>query len=85
MRKSPRDHIRNKARLEEILPVFETILPNRATADEYGPLFQQLRMIGRSLPVSDVWNSALAVQHGLVLLTRDPHLAGLPEVQTLGW
>jgi len=34
---------------------------------------------------NDAWIAALAIQHGLPILSRDEHFDGLPGVQRIGW
>jgi predicted nucleic acid-binding protein len=50
------------------------------TTDVYARLFQQLRRAGTPIPTNDLWIASLAVQHQLMLLSRDEHFAKLPQV-----
>jgi predicted nucleic acid-binding protein len=47
----------------------ETTLP-------YASLRTTLKQIGRLIPANDAWIAALAIQHGLPILTRDEHFDG---------
>jgi len=50
------------------------------TADYYSAVLHQLRRQGTPIPTNDIWIAAIALQHGLPLLTRDEHffhVAGL--------
>lgn len=44
----------------------------------YASLHQALRSAGRPIPTNDLWIASLALEHGLVLYTRDAHFADLP-------
>jgi len=50
------------------------------TAEWYSAILQQLRKQGTPIPTNDIWIAAVAMQHGLPVLTRDDHfsrIAGL--------
>jgi tRNA(fMet)-specific endonuclease VapC len=50
------------------------------TARQYGTIKNGLRAKGRPTPENDIWIAAVAMQHGLDLVSRDPHfkeIAGL--------
>jgi tRNA(fMet)-specific endonuclease VapC len=50
------------------------VLPcDEQTAEEYALIEAGLRRRGTPIPCNDVWISALALQHGLAVLTRDEH------------
>jgi len=50
------------------------ILPCDAlTARHYGQIKLSLRRKGRPIPENDIWIAALAMQHGLILASRDAH------------
>jgi tRNA(fMet)-specific endonuclease VapC len=58
-----------------------TALPSdRVTAEAYARIKDQLRRKGRPIPDSDLWVAATAVQHGLILLSRDAHFDEVDEV-----
>jgi tRNA(fMet)-specific endonuclease VapC len=43
------------------------------TAEHYAGVFAQLRRKSRPVPSNDMWVAASALEHGLVLFTRDAH------------
>lgn len=43
------------------------------TAEHYAGIFSQLRRKGRPIPSNDMWVAASAMEHGLLLFTRDAH------------
>ena len=52
------------------------------TAEHYAGVFSQLRRKGRPIPSNDMWVAATALEHGLVLLTRDGHFASIEGLLT---
>jgi predicted nucleic acid-binding protein len=70
-----RDHVADF----DVLPVME------ATAVAYAAVRASLKRSGRPIPANDAWIAALAVQHGLRLLSRDEHSDHVPGVQRETW
>jgi tRNA(fMet)-specific endonuclease VapC len=57
-----------------------TIDASVETADFFGVIKNSLKQAGRPIPINDVWIAAHALEHGVVLVTRDKHfhwVAGL--------
>jgi tRNA(fMet)-specific endonuclease VapC len=53
------------------------------TSHHYAATYVQLRRQGTPIPTNDIWIAALALQHDLVLCSRDRHfdrLAQIPRV-----
>ena len=53
---------------------------DETTAEIYATVFKQLKLKGKPIPTNDIWIAAIAMQHGLSLLTLDKHfdnIAGL--------
>lgn len=60
-----------------------SLLPLGAdTAEHYAGVFSQLRRKGRPIPSNDMWVAAGALQHGLVLFTRDAHFREIEGLLT---
>lgn len=55
------------------------------TAQWYGIIKNQLRRKGRPIPNNDIWIAALAMQHDLILVTRDAHFDEVESLQTERW
>ena len=55
------------------------------TAQWYGIIKNQLQRRGRPIPDNDIWIAAIAMQHGLVLVTRDSHFNEVEALQTERW
>ena len=59
------------------------LFADEQTTFHYARLFFQLRSQGNMIPVHDIWIAALAVQHGLILFSRDSHFEHLPQIPRL--
>jgi tRNA(fMet)-specific endonuclease VapC len=64
-------------------PGVALLFPGEATIRSHAALFRQLRQQGTPIPTHDLWIAALAVEHELVLYTRDAHFAHLPQLELL--
>ena len=53
------------------------------TTHQYARLFKQLRKQGTPIPTNDLWIAALALQHDLLLFTRDNHFDHLPQLPVI--
>ena len=73
-------------RNEKSLTVFlnssrvRVLMADEETTHHFARIFAQLRLQGTPIPVNDIWIAALAVQHGLLLFSRDRHFDCLPQV-----
>lgn len=54
-----------------------------ATAHHYAALYARLKKAGTPIPTNDIWIAALAIEHSLVLYTRDAHFDRLPSIPRL--
>jgi tRNA(fMet)-specific endonuclease VapC len=50
------------------------------TTHHYASLFRQVHKQGTPMPVNDLWVAAIALQHNLVLHSRDRHFDYLPQI-----
>lgn len=55
------------------------------TARRYGEIKHSLRLKGRPLPENDIWIAAIALQHHLVLATRDEHFSDIDSLAVVTW
>jgi predicted nucleic acid-binding protein len=46
----------------------------------YAAIYLQLRRQGTPVPANDLWIAALAIQHELVLFSRDPHFQHVAQL-----
>ena len=70
----------NKAQLLQFLgmPSVRVLNVTEETALRYAEVDVYLRKNGRPIPRNDVWIAAVALQHGLQLLTLDVHFRKIP-------
>ena len=73
------DRIRGFEAVVSILPV------NATTAEHYGIVKEALRTKGRPLPENDIWIAAVAVQHGLPVVSRDEHFRDVDGLELVRW
>jgi tRNA(fMet)-specific endonuclease VapC len=62
------------------MPRCGVLYADEATTHHYARLFLQLRKQGTPIPTNDIWIAALAVQHDLMLYSRDAHFDHLPQL-----
>jgi tRNA(fMet)-specific endonuclease VapC len=68
------------ALLDELVRDSTVLAIDLETTEHYAMVRERLRAKGRPLPENDVWIGALAIQHGLDVVSRDTnfdHVAGL--------
>ena len=70
----------NMAQLAQFLskPSVRVLDVTEETALRYAEVDVYLRKKGRSIPRNDVWIAAVALEHGLQLLTLDVHFREIP-------
>jgi tRNA(fMet)-specific endonuclease VapC len=65
---------------------YYTILPiDENACKHYGIIKSSLRKKGKPIPENDIWIAALALQHNLVLITRDNHFKEIENLQIEEW
>lgn len=75
----------NLKRTEEFLSRRNILGCDNDTTHWYGRLMQQLSAKGRPIPANDVWIAAIALQHRLILLTKDKHFENVDGLQVQAW
>jgi tRNA(fMet)-specific endonuclease VapC len=70
----------NEARLSWFLsqPEMSTLGADAPISHRYALIHRALRARGQPIPTHDLWIAAIALEHGLVLYTRDRHFAKVP-------
>lgn len=58
---------------------------DRETANGYGQIRDALRRAGLPIPANDTWIAATALQHDLVLVTRDAHFDNNDGLSVQTW
>jgi tRNA(fMet)-specific endonuclease VapC len=61
-------------------PRVRILWPDEQTTHHYARLFLQLRKQGTPIPTNDIWIAALAIQHDMVLFSRDIHFERLQQL-----
>lgn len=75
----------NTARVTDFARSTQVFEVSAATASHYGDLKQQLRAAGNPIPDYDLWIAATAIEHHLVLVTRDKHFESIPGLTVETW
>ena len=72
----------NMSWLEKFLssPRVKLLGVDQDTADRYSEIFVDLQRRGSPIPTNDVWIAASAMQHGVYVLTTDPHFNRVQQV-----
>ena len=75
---------RNREELSLFLasPRVTVVAVDDATAGFYARVYALLRRKGHPIPTNDLWIAASALQHGLILATRDEHFAAIEGLAT---
>jgi len=71
--------------LDEHLSNFEILDISAVTSIGYAAVRTVLKQSGTPIPANDAWIAALALQHGLPVLSRDQHFDAVPEVKRVRW
>lgn len=56
-----------------------------AVAREYGNLKGLPKIAGTPLPENDIWIAAIAVRHGLTIVSRDRHFSQIERLSAVSW
>jgi tRNA(fMet)-specific endonuclease VapC len=75
----------NLRRVEEFADASNVLPVDAGVARHYGEVRDGLRRIGRPIPENDIWIAATALQHGLVLVTRDSHFEHIEGLRSEQW
>ena len=75
----------NEANLHRIVAMTQPVAFDADAAREYGRLRHLLGRRGRQMPQVDIQVMAIAVVHGLTILTGDAHFRNVPGVAVENW
>ncbi len=64
-------------------PRVNVLCPDDNTSHHYARIFAQLKKQGTPIPTNDIWIGALAIQHELILFSRDRHFDHLRQIPIL--
>lgn len=65
-------------------PGVRTAHSTDGTAHHYAAIYAQLRRKGTPIPTNDIWIASLAIEHNLILYSRDAHFDLVPSVPRVG-
>ena len=71
--------------LEANLHDFNVLAITTETTLPYAKLRVTLKESGHPIPANDTWIAALAMQHGLPILSRDVHFDAVADVVRVAW
>jgi predicted nucleic acid-binding protein len=74
-----------EAWLSAHLPHFDILDVTDETTIAYAGLRVALRRSGHPIPANDAWIAALALQHGLPVLSRDVHFDAVAGLERKSW
>lgn len=83
-RKSGRPN-ENLARIDEFVASNVVLSCDTQTARRNGEVKDSLRREGRPIPENDIWVAAIALQHGLTLVTHDVHFREIKSLTLESW
>ena len=75
----------NLADIEELALSVKTLDCTMDTSRVYGQVKAVLRAKGKPIPENDIWIAALALQHGLTLISRDKHFQHIDGLAFEAW
>lgn len=75
----------NRALVEQFIQGRMLLYCDLSVAREYGRIKSLLKVRGFPLPENDIWIAAIAVRHGLAVVSRDQHFLKIEGLTTLSW
>ena len=75
----------NSAHIEKFASSNTVLACDIGTSWEYGRIKNILRKKGCPIPENDIWIAALAMEHGLTLISRDEHFKNIYELKRATW
>lgn len=67
------------------LPAFDILPVTEDTTIEYARIRDELKKSGQPIPANDAWIAAIALEHGLPVLSRDRHFDVVPRLKRVSW
>jgi tRNA(fMet)-specific endonuclease VapC len=71
--------------VREMVSKVEVLGCTTETAFHYGRIKAALRRAGRPIPENDLWIAAIAMQHGITLVSRDVHFTEIDGLALECW
>jgi tRNA(fMet)-specific endonuclease VapC len=82
---SSREREKRLAWLAELTRQWKVLEISRETTVHYAELRRQLKDAATPIPSNDTWIAALARQHGLAILSNDPHFDLVSGIQRVAF
>ncbi|MDI6759966.1 MAG: type II toxin-antitoxin system VapC family toxin [Candidatus Brocadiaceae bacterium] len=76
---------KNIRRIREFISANTVLICDSETASFYGQIKNRLREKGKLIPENDIWISAIALQNGITLVSRDNHFKEVETLETQTW
>lgn len=73
------------AKLGRLERLADVLCVDAETACYYAAIRRELKDAGTPIPENDLWIAALVRQHGLPLLSNDPHFDHIQGLTRIGW
>jgi len=75
----------NSERVEKFATSNTVLACDIGASKEYGRIKNILHKKGSPIPENDIWIAALAMEHGLTLISRDEHFQKIDELKRATW
>ncbi len=75
----------NMQRITEFIAANRILVCDTETAQFYGQIKNALKIKGRPIPENDMWIAAVAIQHDLILASRDAHFSEINGLRLEAW
>lgn len=69
----------------DLIRVWDVLPAGEQTATHYAEIRHDLKKNGRPIPSNDIWIAALAVEHGIPVLSRDNHFTFVGKIEVISW
>jgi tRNA(fMet)-specific endonuclease VapC len=80
-----RERARRERWLDELTRYWVVLPITVSTTDFYARIRRSLKLSATPIPSNDAWIAALAIEHGLPVLTNDPHFAQVKGVEIINY
>lgn len=77
--------IKHEKKLLDFLGYCKVILTDTSTSQKFGEISASLYKKGKPIPSNDIWIASIAIQHDLILVTRDNHFKEVEGLKIESW
>ena len=75
----------NIYKIKRLMLTAQVLKINKDIALQYGIIKSKLEKIGKKISINDYWIAATAIEHDLILVSRDKHFQNIDLVQIEIW